>query len=110
MAGHRIIKHVKTTTIVLFFIFSPFVERVLPRSFSTKIQSDIEANATNVPLKEVSSHFYSLGSKISTHFPEQRLSDLLYKVRARQVSFVSFDVLDFYWQVTTAYEAFEVHE
>lgn len=66
---------------VVFVIFRPFVERVLPRAFNTRIRSDMSANAANVPLKEVSSHFYSLGVKMIPHFPEQRISDFLYSVR-----------------------------
>lgn len=65
---------------LISLISRPFVERVLPRAFNTRIRSDMSANAANVPLKEVSSHFYSLGVKMIPHFPEQRISDFLYSV------------------------------
>ncbi len=51
-----------------------------PRAFSTKIRSDLNANVCNVQLKDISSHYYSLGLKSMQIFTEHRLSDHLYAV------------------------------
>lgn len=87
---------------------SPFVERVLPRAFNTRIRSDLNANATNVPLKEVSSHFYSLGNKMVPFYPEQRISDLLYTVNSQSNQFFELS-LDLYGEITITYKTITMY-
>lgn len=71
--------------IATVLVDSPFAERVLPRAFSTRLRSDLNANPMNVPLRDAATCYYSLGLKMLEDFSGHKVSELLYTVRLSYV-------------------------